>query len=217
MLAHGGLDVGVARLGADRLAAARGDGGLSAPDDAGVVHDCGARGARQEGLRQEAHQVLARDEVAALVKEEAAVKVPVEGHAEADARRADGLAGGGVIFREEWVRDAVREARVRLVVVARESQRGAARGERFRDGVECGARGAVAGVDEDVQGRQGFDVYEAQDFLDVAAARLEDLSSASPRRSALRQAAASARRLSVWKSVPGSRGRAPAATSFMPL
>ena len=84
------------------------------PGEARIVHHLAAGLAAQQHRGQQPHDVVALDETALLIEEEAAVEVPVPGDAEIRAVRADGLDGGRAILLEHGIRDAVREVAVRL-------------------------------------------------------------------------------------------------------
>lgn len=81
--------------------------------------------------------------------------------------RADGVAGGGVVFREEGVRDAVREAAVGGVVDTVDVQRRTSGLEGGGDGVEGRPGGPVVGIGNDAEGREGSAVDEGKDPVDV--------------------------------------------------
>jgi hypothetical protein len=122
----------------DGLTAQFGDDLLRGPDDAGVMDDLLARFLGEEGLRQQAHHVFARDEAALVVEEEAAVEIAVPGDADIRAVLNDGAGGLGLVVVQQRVRDAVGEAAVGLMIDADELQRRAGGLQRFGDGVEGG-------------------------------------------------------------------------------
>lgn len=93
------------------------------PDQARVVHDLAAGVARQDCLGQQADQVVALDEAAGVVEEEAAVEVAVPGNAEIGTVFAHGVGGGGAVLRQQRVGNAVGETAVRLVADADELER----------------------------------------------------------------------------------------------
>ena len=72
-------------------------------------------GVLREGRpRQQRHDVFALDECPRGVEQEAAVEVPVEGHAEVGASLGHRARRGGAHFREEGVGHAVGEGGVRV-------------------------------------------------------------------------------------------------------
>ena len=84
-LAHLLLDEGVAGFAQHRLAAVLLHDLDRVPGQARIVHDARAVMAAQERLGQQADQIVALDEAALLVEEEAAIVVPVPGESEVGA------------------------------------------------------------------------------------------------------------------------------------
>ena len=111
-LAHGFLDEGVARLGGQGLAAKAGHELFRVPGEARVVNDPGPRVLLEEGFGQHAHHVVALNEGALVIPEEAAVEVAVEGHAEIRAGFPHGLPRHRLLVVEEGVGNAVGEGAV---------------------------------------------------------------------------------------------------------
>jgi hypothetical protein len=122
-LAHPCLHEGMPGLREDRVAAGARHGLGRGPGHARVEHDRGARLERQRRAGEKRHDILAVDEVAGLVEEEAAVEVAVPGDSEIRAGRADGLGRHRAVLGQERVRDAVREGRVGCVAEPRDLDR----------------------------------------------------------------------------------------------
>ena len=111
-LAHGFLDEGVAGLGGQGLAAKAGHELFRVPGEARIVNDPGSRVLLEKGLGQHAHDVVALDEGALMIPEEAAVEVAVEGHAKVRAGFPHGLARHRLLVVKERVGNAVGEGAV---------------------------------------------------------------------------------------------------------
>jgi hypothetical protein len=122
----------------------------------------------QQRRRQQPDDVVALDEAAGLVEEEAAVEVAVPGEAEVGAVPAHRLGGGGAVLRQQRIGDAVGKAAVGLMVDLDELA-----GEMRLQGVDDRAGAAVAGIDHHLQGFQGGAVDVAEQVRDVVAAGVE--------------------------------------------
>src|SRR5690606_24198331 len=145
-LAHRLLDERVAGLALHRLAAGLLDEIDRAPGEARVVNDRLARMLLEEAHREEPDDVVALDEDAVLVEEEATVEVAVPRKAEIGAGLADLLDRRGAVALDHRVRHAVRERPVRLVVQLHELER------KVRlEQIDYRAGAAVARVDDDLQ------------------------------------------------------------------
>ena len=127
------------------------------PDKAGVVDDFFARMPFQQGGSHQATQVIAFDELAPLVKKEAAVKVAVKGDAKIGLVRQHGPACFLPVFRQQRVGHAVGEAAVRLGMQGNQPA-----GQVGQNRLHGRPGAAVAGVDHHRQGRQvrAFQVAE---------------------------------------------------------
>ena len=94
------------------------------PGEARIVHDlAAARLAAQQHRGQQPDDVIALDEAALLIEEEAAVEIPVPGEPEIRAVGADRRDGRRAILLDHGVRDAVGKAAVGLVVDLDELER----------------------------------------------------------------------------------------------
>ena len=101
-LAHLLLDEGMSGTALHRLAAEPPDDVDGVPGQARVVDDARAGVTLQERLGQQPDQVIALDEAAVLVEEEAAVEIAIPGQADvraAPAHRLDGAAAIGLDHR----------------------------------------------------------------------------------------------------------------------
>lgn len=97
--AHAFLDEGVAGLGLDGDAARLSDLVDGVPGEAGVVDDLCAGLTLEHHLGEQADEVIAFDEAAVGVEEEAAVEVAVPGQGEVAVVLEQGLAGELAVFR----------------------------------------------------------------------------------------------------------------------
>ena len=79
------------------------------PDQARVMYDGCAGRPTQRLLRQKAYQIVALDEVPALVEEEAAIEIAVPGKAEVGARLTHRRGGRFPLFGQQGIRHAVGE------------------------------------------------------------------------------------------------------------
>ena len=174
-LAHGLLDEGVAGAALHGLTVRACDHVAGVQDHAGVVDDAFAGVARQERLRQQADDVFAGDESARAVEQETAVEIPVPRDAQVGPVRAHGVGGHRLVFGQQRVRDPVREGRVGIVVDADEPQGRAAAREFLGDGVEGGARHAVARVDQHRHGPQRARVHEIADGARIGGPRVAEI------------------------------------------
>ena len=120
----------------------------------------GCRASRACG--QQAHQVVALDEVSLFIEEEAAVEVAVPGQAEVGAMVAHRFGGGLPVLRQQRVGDAMGKSGVRLVVHLDEPE-----GQMLLQPVEHRAGAAVAGIDHHLQGLAGGEIDIAQQVGDV--------------------------------------------------
>src|SRR6266850_7581467 len=111
------------------------------PGEARVMHDARSGLLPEKGLRQEPDQVVPLDELSALIEEEAAIVVPIPGHAHIRAGATHHIGGGGTVFLQHRVRDAVWEGAIGFVVHLDELER-EVRLERIDDQ----PRPAVAGI-----------------------------------------------------------------------
>ena len=100
---------------------------------------------------EKANDVFAIHKVAILVEEETAVEVAVPCDAEVGLVDTYGFSGDRPVFRQQRVRDAIRERRIRVMVQADELQRCTGSAKHLSQGVEGWAGCAVAGVDENTQ------------------------------------------------------------------
>ncbi|KAG0940006.1 hypothetical protein G6F31_015220 [Rhizopus arrhizus] len=132
------------------------------PGQARVMDDLAARLAREQRGGQQADQVVALDEVAIGVEEEAAVEVAIPGDAEVGTVFAYRVAGGRAVFRQQRGGNAVGEAAVGLMLDADEFE-GQVRGQC----VDHQAGTTVASVGDDLQRLQAGDIDVAEQVLDV--------------------------------------------------
>ena len=161
-LAHLILDERVPALAHDGLAAeALGDLDR-VPNEPRIVDDARAFVLLEEGFGKEADHVVALDEAALLVEEEAAVEVAVPRHAKVRARFAHDLRRRLAVLLQDGVRHAVREVAVRLVEYLYQLE-----WEQFLHRVDDGPRRAVACVDDDFIRLQLAHVDIGNDVLDV--------------------------------------------------
>jgi hypothetical protein len=172
--AHALLDEGVAGLALDGDAAGGFDLLDGVPGQAWVVDDLAAGVRLEEHFGEQADQVVAFDEAAFGVEEEAAVEVAVPGDAQVAAMFEQRVGGEFAVFGQQWVRDAVGEVAVWLAVDDDQFQCRQLLLEQF-DGR---AHGAVAWVGKDFErlervrldvGQQVFDVGGlVKGFADLA-------------------------------------------------
>ena len=120
----------------------------------------------QHGLSDQPDKIVAFDEIAVLVVEEAAVEVAVPGEAEIGAVFDDGAAGAFAPFRQKRVRDAVGQRRVGRVVDLDEFER-----QVFLEQVDDRPGAAVAGVADDLERLQvqPFDLFQEPLHIGVLA------------------------------------------------
>ena len=71
------------------------------------MHDLATRMVGEDCLGQQADQVVALDEAAVVVEEETAVEIAIPRNAEVRAMFAHGVGGGGAVFRQQWIGNAV--------------------------------------------------------------------------------------------------------------
>src|SRR5690606_30096956 len=161
-LAHRLLDERMAGLALHGLAAGALDEIDRAPREPRIVHDRLAGILLEETHREEPDDVVALDERAFLVEEEAAVEVAVPCETEIRAGLADLLDRHDAVALDHRIRHAVRERAVRRVMELHELER-QVRLEQVHDR----ARAAVAGVHDDLQGLQRLAIDVAQQVLDV--------------------------------------------------
>ena len=164
-LAHHLLDERVAGLALHRLAAVLLDDLQRVPGQARVVDDAPTREALEEHRRQQADDVVALDEGALLVEEEATVEVAVEGDADVRLLAQHRLGGHRAVFFQHRVRHAVRERAVRLVVQLDELKR-----QVVLDQVDDQPRPAVARVRDDPDGLEHGPIDVAEQVLAIARA-----------------------------------------------
>src|SRR6202163_1792529 len=93
------------------------------PGEARVMHDARPGLLLEKGLRQEPDQVVPLDELSALIEEKAAVVVPIPGETQVRAGATYYIGGGGAVFLQHRVRDAVRKGAVGFVVHLDELER----------------------------------------------------------------------------------------------
>ncbi len=108
------------------------------------------------------HDVVALDEGAVLVEEEAAVEIPVPGEPEIRAVSADRRDGRRPVLLEHGIRDAVGKAAVGLVVDLDELER-----QVRLQLVDDEPRPAVAGIDHDFQGLELRHIDIGQQVRDI--------------------------------------------------
>ena len=167
-LAHLLLDEGVARLTEHRHAAVLAHDLERVPGEARVVDDARTTLLLEEGLREQSHEVVALDEGAVLIEEEAAVEVAVPGEAQVGAVLADGLDGGRAVGLEHRVRYAVREMAIGRVPDLDELER-----QVRLEQVHERSRPAVAGIDHDLETTQLAAIDVGEQVVDVRATRVE--------------------------------------------
>src|SRR5262249_24368203 len=134
----------------------------SVPGESRVVHDARAALLLEEGLGEQPHEVVALNEVARLIEEEAAVVVAVPGETHVRAHAPHRCGGGGTILLEHGIRDTVGEVAVGLVIDFYELERQIPL-ERIDDEL----RTAVAGVDDDPEWAQPRDIHVTEQVLEV--------------------------------------------------
>lgn len=117
----------------------------------------------EQGRGEQADDVVALDEAAVLVEQEAAIEIAVPGHAEVRAMRLDRIGRGRAHLGQQWVRDAVREIAIGLVMHLDERERQA-----LLDRIDDHAGDAVAGVDDDLERLELGHVDVAEQVPDVA-------------------------------------------------
>ena len=161
-VAHSLFDEGVAGFAFDGFAAGGFYQVLGVPGEAGVVDDFTSAGFSEELVRQQADDVVAFDEAAGFVEEEAAVVVAVPGDTHGGAVFDDGICRGGAIFRQDGVGYAVGEVSVRLVVHFDKFER-----QVLFQFINHQAGAAVAGVADDGHGLEGAGVDVAQQVVCV--------------------------------------------------
>ncbi|SVK48081.1 Uncharacterised protein [Acinetobacter baumannii] len=86
------------------------------PTQAWIVDDLRARLFLQEGLRQQADDIIALNEIAFFIEQEAAIEIAVERNAHISAMLTHRIGGIRTTLRQQWVGNTVRERAVRLVM-----------------------------------------------------------------------------------------------------
>ena len=160
--AHLVLDEGMAALAHDGLAAILLADLDRVPDQARVIDDLRARVLGEERFGEEAHHIIAFDEAALFVKEEAAVEVAVPCHADVCMLLAHDFRRRLAVLLQDRVRHAVREVAVRLVVDLDEVER-----ELLLERVDDRAGRAVARVRDDLERLELRDIDIGEDVVDV--------------------------------------------------
>ncbi|MNV21518.1 hypothetical protein D3C71_1124560 [compost metagenome] len=158
------LDESVAALAQHRHAAGGFHHFHGVPGQARIVDDFPARIARQDGLGQQADQVIAFDETAVVVEEEAAVEIAIPGNTEIRAMLTHRVGGCGAVFRQQRVGNAIREVAIRLVADAHELER-----QVRRQQINDGTCATIAGIDHQLQRLQCGHIHIAQQMLDIGA------------------------------------------------
>ena len=113
--AHGFFDQNVASARHLRDATGADDLGQRVPLDARVVNDGSSGRAVEHRGGEKANDVFAIHKVAILVEEETAVEVAVPCDAEVGLVDTYGFSGDRPVFRQQRVRDAIRERRIRVM------------------------------------------------------------------------------------------------------
>ena len=148
-VAHSLFDEGVASLAFDGFAASGFDQIQGVPGQAGIVNDFAATGLAQELVRQQADDVVAFDEAAGFVEEEAAVVVAVPGNAHGGAILEYGIGSRGAVFRQDRVGHTIREVTIGFVMNLDEVER-----QMLFQFVDHQASTTVAGITDDGHGFQ---------------------------------------------------------------
>ncbi len=99
----------MAGLALHRHTARRGDHVHRVPGQSRIVNNPGARVMLQQGLSQQADDVIALDEITFLIEQETAIKIPVPGNAHIGAMLSHRLGRFGPIFRQQWIGNSVRK------------------------------------------------------------------------------------------------------------
>ncbi len=139
---HSLFDEGVAGFAFDGFAPSRLNEVEGVPGQAGVVDDFAAAGFAQELVGEQTNNVIALDKTTVFVEEEAAVVVAVPGNAHGGTFCDNGVSGGGAIFRQNRIGDAVGEMAVGFMVYFYEFE-----GQVLFELVDDKAGAAVTGVD----------------------------------------------------------------------
>ena len=161
-LAHLVLNEGVAALAHDCLAAQLLCNLKRIPRQTRVVDDARALILFQECLGEEADHVVALDEAALLVKEEAAVEVAVPCHAEVRPRLAHHLRRRLAVLLQNGVWHAVREIAVRLVVDLDQLE-----GQELLHRIDDWACRTVSRIDDDLIRFQLAHIDIGEDMLNI--------------------------------------------------
>ena len=161
-LAHLVLDEGVTALAHDRLAAQLLGDLKRIPRQTRIVDNARALILFQECLGEEADHVVALDEAALLVKEEAAVKVAVPCHTEVCPRLTHDLRSRLTVLLQNGVRHAVREIAVRLVVDLDQLE-----GQELLHRIDDRASRTVARIYDDLVRFQLAHIDIGEDMLDI--------------------------------------------------
>ena len=106
---------------------------------------------RQEGRREQADDVIAFDELAGLVKQEAAVEVAIPGDAHIGPVGDAPPRPCSAVFRQQRIGDAVRERAIRLMMYLDELDGNGEFPETRLDGIDDMPGGAVARVDDELE------------------------------------------------------------------
>ena len=169
-LAHLLLDERVAGLAHDRHAAKALHGVDGVPGEPRVVDDARAGLFDEECLGQQADDVVALDERALRVVEEAAVVVTIPGDAHIGAGFAQRFERGPAVFFEHGVGHALRKLAVRLVPHLDELER-----QMRLELVDGKTRAAIARVHHHLELAQRLAIHVAQQVLDVPCRGVEHL------------------------------------------
>ena len=162
--AHPFLDEGVTGSGHDRDAAGLLHLFFGIPGQPRIVEDLAAGLLHQHFPGQKTHDIIALDEAAGFIPEEAAVEIAVPGDAQIRVMLADRAGRLFPVFRKQRVWNAVGKGTVRLMVKPHELKR-----QMLRQEVHDSPGTAIAAVDDDLKRRKLPRLDVAQQVPDIVA------------------------------------------------
>ena len=159
---HTFLHKGMPALAAHSNTAGRIHNLLRVPGQTRVIHDLGARLLAQKYLCQQTDYIIAFNKFGFFIKQKAAVKIAVPGHAQISLIFAHQFCRSLAIWYQKRIRNPVRESPVRYFIDLDKFKR-----QIFGQFVQDRAGTAVPRVSHYLQRFQRLDVYISQQMLDI--------------------------------------------------
>jgi len=135
---------------------------LTRSGQARVVNDLRPGIPGQEGLGEQADDIVSLDELPLLVEQEAAVEIAIPGNTQRGAVGQHRFARGTAVLGEQRIGDAMREAAIGIVIEPGDGKR-----QLLCEQVDDWPGTAVAGIDHDLQGAQRGHINVAEQVAQV--------------------------------------------------